>query len=148
MFNTEFNSLYVSTQSFILNENASPTFSDPESQIKYYKSIVDEYNVLVFNLTNIQKQLNSTTELYTEITDTLVKLASTFEKYEGKSAIVRSYLNELAVLSKKVTFAEKLYRFEELFRVTPLVKISVDELQSILTYARTYVNDAVSFYYY
>lgn len=148
MFNTEFNSLYVAVQDFILDENSSPTFGDPEAQIKYYRGIVDEYNTLIFNLENIKKQITVSSQLYLEISHLIEKLNSAFEKYKTKSAVVRAYLNEMKVLNKKVTFAEKLYRFELLFTTKPLVKISVEEIQTILTYARNYVNDSSNFYYY
>lgn len=148
MFKTQFNSLYVSVKDFILEENKAPTFADPESQIKYYRGIVDEYNTIIFNLENIQKEIDNTHSLFDEIVETITELNVTFDKYKEKSAIVRAYLNELASLSAKTTFSEKLYRYEQMFLSDPMIKIDVDEIQNILTYAKQYTKDSPTFYYY
>lgn len=148
MFKTQFNSLYVSVMDFVLDEKIEYDFETPEKEIKHYKSVVDEYNVILFNLENIELQLDEGSILYQELVDIKEKLNTSLESYKTKSATVRAYLQELDVLEIKTTFADKLYRFEQSLVSSPLIKIDVEEIQRVLSYAREYVRLSTSFYYY
>lgn len=148
MFKTEFNSLYVAARDFILGEKQSPVFSDPTSEINYYRSIVDEYNILLFNLTRIQQELPNDSNLRNEITGVITEVNQVFTRYKESSIVIRSYLQELSSLNKRVSFFEKLYRFEQLFVSTPLVKVDVEEIQLVLALASEYVAESPVYYYF
>lgn len=148
MFKTEFNSLYVAVKDFILNENNNPDFATPEQEIEFYHSIVDEYNTILFNLENIKNQLDTTNYLYAEIVELVNELNIAFDAYKAKSSIVRGYILELSTLKTKVTFAERLYRFEQSLVLKPLIKIEVDIIQELLVYAKDYTSISTSFYYF
>jgi hypothetical protein len=148
MFKTHFNSLYVSVKEFILNENSTPVFDEPQQEIKYYRTIVDEFNTILFALENIKEELGENHTLYNEAINIIGQLNDTFEKYKNKSSVIRVYLDELESFKTKVSFSEKLYKFEQSLIATPLVKIDIDELQNILTYAKTYAANTNTFYYY
>lgn len=148
MFKTEFNSLYVASRDFILGEKRAQSFSDPSEQIKHFRSVVDEYNVLLFNLVKIQKQLDVNSSLYGEVSEVISDIGVVFNRYKDNSIIVTSYINELASLDKRITFFEKLYRFEQMFVTRPLIKVNVDEIQNVLALAREYVTNSPVFYYF
>ena len=133
---------------FNLSAHNTYEFIDQPTEITHYKKIVDEYNVLKFNLELVLKQIDVTAELNSEIDKVLQSLNVTFEKYKIESAIVRSYLYELEILHTKVTFTNSLYRFEQMLVVSPLIKVEVDEIQNVLTHARIYSDNTVAPYYY
>ncbi len=148
MFKVEFNSLYVAAVDFVLGEKQSPTFTDPTEEIKHYRAVVDECNILLFNLVQLQQQIPTSSTLYQEVMGTISDVNAAFDLYREKSVVVRAYIQELASMEKKVTFFEKLYRFEQLFVSTPIIKIDVEEIQKVLVTAHEYVADSPVFYYF
>lgn len=148
MFNEQFNALYVDVKEYALAETVDRIFSDPEKQIKYFESVVDQYNTLLFNLENVKKHFDSDSQTYKDIDFSIKELNDTFEKYDKKSVVVRSYWHELNSANKKMTFSESLYRFELLFKSSPVIKIDVEEIQTVLSYAKSYVSKTNVFYYY
>lgn len=148
MFKTQFNSLYAAVMDFVLDENIDHTFDSPESEIKFYKNIVDEYNIISFNLENIKSKLDSDSELYEDTINIITLLSESFEKYKTKSASVRAYLYELETSEVKNNFFNTLYRYEQSLISLPLIKIDVNEIQNVLSYAKIYTDNTNNYYYY
>lgn len=147
MFKKEFNSVYVAVKDFILEEKIIPEFDNPTTQLKYYRSKVDEYNDTVFLLEQLKKKSQSM-QLTNELDTIMVQLTDAFNKYKDNFSIVRLYLDELKVLDKKNTFIEQLYRFEQKLVSVPIVKVDVEEIQRILTVGREYASNGINLYYY
>ena len=148
MFKERFNSLYVAIHEFILNEGKKNSFSEPAKEIKFYKSVVDEYDTLRSLLTNILNNLAVGNESVLEVKDLLDALDSTFEKYKKSSQVVRAYLYEQEIQPVKTTFSDKLYRFEQMLISTPLIKIDASEITHITSFAQEYAEASVPPYYY
>ena len=49
MFKNEFNSIYVAVKDFILESKTLQEFIKIDDEIAFYRSIVDEYNSIIFN---------------------------------------------------------------------------------------------------
>lgn len=148
MYKIKFNSLYASVMDFVLDEKIEQVFDSLEKEIRYYHNLVDDYNELLFNLNNIKNALDSNNELMTDIDESLLTLNTIFEKYKEKSPIIRSYLHELDNFEAKVLFAERLYKYEQMFLSDPLIKVDVDEIQEVVNFAKEYVKNRTSFYYF
>ena len=148
MFKNEFNSIYVAVKDFILESKTLQEFIKIDDEISFYRSIVDEYNSIVFNLTNIKNQIAPDHYLNTEIDEVMTQLNATFNNYYEQSMIVRSYVSEIANLKSKATFNERLYRFEQSLIAQPIVKIEVDVIQELMLYAKEYASSSQTYYYF
>ena len=141
MIKNEFNSIYVAVKDFILESKTLQEFIKIDDEIAFYRSIVDEYNSIIFNLTNIKNQIAPDHYLNTEIDEVMTQLNATFNNYYEQSMIVRSYVSEIANLKSKATFNERLYRFEQSLIAQPIVKIEVDVIQELMLYAKEYASE-------
>ena len=148
MFKNEFNSIYVAVKDFILKSKTLQEFIKIDDEISFYRSIVDEYNSIIFNLTNIKNQISSDHYLNIEIDEVMTQLNATFNNYYEQSMIVRSYVSEIANLKSKATFNERLYRFEQSLIAQPIVKIEVDVIQELMLYAKEYASSSQTYYYF
>jgi len=148
MFKTQFNTLYSAIMAFVLEEKNIKTFNDPISEIRHYKSVVDEYNDISFNLKNIISQIDKNSELYNEIVDITSTLNNTLDNYKTNVVTIRVYLHELETMEIKTTFTNSLYRFEKSLVSEPLIKVDVSKIQEIVELARIFTKNTSNFYYY
>ncbi len=149
MFKEIFNNLYVDVQDFIFESKSNKEFLNIKEQITYYKSIVDEYLTLTMYLENLLQ--NNDLLAYADIKPSIIKLSSdlnaSFEVYK-KNIIVIDYLYDLNVQQYKLTFSEKLYRFEQALVSKPLIKIDATYLETIMTTALDFANNTHKLYFY
>lgn len=147
MFKTQFNALYVSVMDYILDEKTEYTFETPLLEISHYNGVVDEYTTLMFNLTLLHDQLDDN-NLQTEINDLKTSLDDVLENYKIRSVAVRSYLNDIRVLTVKTGFIDRLYRYEQSLVSEPLIKVDVEVIQQIISAARAYTQTTDTYYFY
>lgn len=149
MFKEKFNSLYVAVHEFVQNEQRNMVFNEPNEEVKYYKSIVDEFNSLKHNIDNIVVQLAQTDdELKTEIDELIELIDIAFEKYKVKSLVVRSYLYEQSLMPIKISLADSISKFEKQLITEPLIKVDVSEITHIVSIAEEYADTVSQPYYF
>ena len=110
MFKNEFNSIYVAVKDFILESKTLQEFIKIDDEISFYRSIVDEYNSIIFNLTNIKNQIAPDHYLNIEIDEVMTQLNDTFNNYYEQSMIVRSYVSEIANLKSIDDIKDYIYK--------------------------------------
>lgn len=148
MFKEKFNTLVVAIEDFILQGKLTPNFETTADQVKFYRTVVDEYNTLRHNLVLVLNSIDQTNvSLLQEIEKKLGELDANFEKYKDEF-IVKSYIKELESFDEKNNFFERIYKFERMLVEQPLKKIDSEILQDILVYVREFAAATEKYYFF
>ncbi len=145
MFNTAFNELVVSVNDFILHERNRPNIVEINERISYYEGIVEEYYYLVNTLHSLQETIVDS--LYNEVDVTIFNLEEAFTKYKS-DLIVSDIVNTIEASPSRITFFDKITKFEKSLLTVPLIKIDETSIQDVLSVARSFAQKTPKLFFF
>lgn len=140
-----FNDILVLVNDYTLSEINRPTIVDISERISYYEGIVEEYYYILNTLIELQNNLSEDDQI--DISHAILELNNTFDKYK-EDLIVANIVDTIESNTQRVSFFDKITKFEKSLVALPLIKIDESSIQSVLTVAKIFAEVSPNLYYF